>query len=159
VIQQASSTRGQIARTAQWRPSVQPSPAGDQISSPAGIFNRRRIPHHGDVGVDRRAKRLVVARTYHTRVEGVWLCHKEIGARDGALPVELSVVHGREASGTVVGVGVDVIKVAPGTWWSCRSSVVASVHSRPRAMGGPHSAGSRSKLSTRCSGRMVRSTS
>jgi aryl-alcohol dehydrogenase len=47
-------------------------------------------------------------------VEAVGLCHTDIGARDGALPIELPAVLGHEGSGTVVSVGVDVTKVAPG---------------------------------------------
>jgi aryl-alcohol dehydrogenase len=75
-------------------------------------------------------------------VQAVGLCHTDIGARDGALPIELPAVLGHEGSGTVVSVGVDVTKVAPGdrvvmSFNSCgecaacvdgRASVLPSVH-------------------------------
>lgn len=47
-------------------------------------------------------------------IKGVGLCHTDIAARDGVLPLPHPAVLGHEGSGVVVEVGRDVTKVAPG---------------------------------------------
>src|SRR4051812_5736336 len=47
-------------------------------------------------------------------VKGVGLCHTDIAAQSGGLPVPFPLVVGHEASGVVVEVGDAVTKVAPG---------------------------------------------
>ncbi|WP_067662234.1 NAD(P)-dependent alcohol dehydrogenase [Nocardia miyunensis] len=48
------------------------------------------------------------------RVEAVGICHTDLAARDGALPVSLPAVFGHEGCGVVEAVGEGVTKVAPG---------------------------------------------
>src|SRR3954469_566370 len=47
-------------------------------------------------------------------VKGVGLCHTDIAARDGALPMSFPMVLGHEGSGVVLEVGEAVKKVEPG---------------------------------------------
>lgn len=48
------------------------------------------------------------------KVEAVGICHTDLAARDGALPVSLPAVFGHEGCGVVEAVGEGVTKVAPG---------------------------------------------
>jgi Zn-dependent alcohol dehydrogenase len=90
-------------------------------------------------------------------VEAVGLCHTDIGARDGALPIELPAVLGHEGSGTVVSVGVDVTKVAPGdrvvmsfnSCGDCTACVEGVVTVRQCYPAGPRQSGGTSSASHR----------
>jgi aryl-alcohol dehydrogenase len=60
------------------------------------------------------------------KIEAVGVCHTDLAARDGALPVVLPAVFGHEGCGVVQKVGVGVTKVSPGdrvgiTFDSCGS--------------------------------------
>lgn len=48
------------------------------------------------------------------KLVGVGLCHTDLGARDGVMPVSLPAVFGHEGAGIVQAVGVDVRSVKPG---------------------------------------------
>ncbi|WP_439031284.1 NAD(P)-dependent alcohol dehydrogenase [Gordonia terrae] len=48
------------------------------------------------------------------QIEAVGICHTDLAARDGVLPVEFPAVVGHEGAGRVVAVGDDVTKVAVG---------------------------------------------
>ena len=58
------------------------------------------------------------------RIVGSGVCHTDLGARDGYLPIPLPSVFGHEGAGVVEKVGARVTKVAPGdhvvlTWGCC----------------------------------------
>ncbi|MBV7707105.1 geraniol dehydrogenase [Nocardia sp. 852002-20019_SCH5090214] len=60
------------------------------------------------------------------KIEAVGICHTDLAARDGALPVALPAVFGHEGCGVVEAIGEGVTKVAPGdrvaiTFASCGS--------------------------------------
>lgn len=68
------------------------------------------------------------------KVEAVGICHTDLAARDGALPVALPAVFGHEGCGVVAAVGEGVTKVAPGdrvgvTFASCGSCPACSAGS------------------------------
>ncbi|WP_067650376.1 NAD(P)-dependent alcohol dehydrogenase [Nocardia harenae] len=48
------------------------------------------------------------------RIEAVGICHTDLAARDGVLPLEFPGVAGHEGAGTVLAVGTGVTKVAAG---------------------------------------------
>ncbi|MEV0110057.1 NAD(P)-dependent alcohol dehydrogenase [Nocardia sp. NPDC050799] len=48
------------------------------------------------------------------RIEAVGICHTDLAARDGVLPLEFPGVAGHEGAGTVLAVGAGVTKVAAG---------------------------------------------
>jgi aryl-alcohol dehydrogenase len=48
------------------------------------------------------------------KVRSVGVCHTDVAARDGAIPIELPAVFGHEGSGIVESVGSAVTKVQPG---------------------------------------------
>ena len=69
-------------------------------------------------GADFALERLTLdqprAGEIQVRIEGVGLCHSDILARDGAIPVRLPAVFGHEGAGEVVSVGPGVTRPAGG---------------------------------------------
>lgn len=73
------------------------------LTEPGSDFTLAQIdidgPHAGEVLV---------------QIEAVGICHTDLAARDGVLPLEFPGVAGHEGAGTVLAIGAGVTKVAPG---------------------------------------------
>ena len=88
-------------------------------------------------GVDFAIERLTLdaprADEVLVRIVAVGICHTDIAAREGHMPIGLPAVLGHEGAGVVVAVGSDVTKVVPGdhvvlTFRSCGVCVRCATH-------------------------------